>query len=69
MCTKWFNDGDVHKYFNPYSSPYDAFINYMNILNDLILRIEEKTKTKVTSPKLAEFRLKLKNRGETHGEA
>jgi len=35
MCTKWFADGDVHKYFNPYSSPYDAFINYMNILQDL----------------------------------
>ena len=34
MCTKWFNDGDVHKYFNPYDSPYEAFITYMNILND-----------------------------------
>jgi alpha-amylase len=35
MCTKWFADGDVHKYFNPYNSPYDAFINFMNILQDL----------------------------------
>ncbi len=35
MCTKWFADGDVHKYFNPYPSPYDAYINYMNILDDL----------------------------------
>jgi alpha-amylase len=34
MCTKWFADGDVHKYFNPYESPYDAYINYMNILAD-----------------------------------
>ncbi len=34
MCTKWFADGDVHKYFNPYASPYDAYINYMNILDD-----------------------------------
>jgi alpha-amylase len=34
MCTKWFADGDVHKYFNPYSSPYDAYINYMNIITD-----------------------------------
>jgi alpha-amylase len=41
MCTKWFADGDVHKYFNPYESPYDAFINYMNIMNDLSLRINE----------------------------
>jgi alpha-amylase len=34
MCTKYFADGDVHKYFNPYDSPYDAYINYMNILDD-----------------------------------
>ena len=25
MCTKWFSDGDVHKYFNPYNTPYEAF--------------------------------------------
>ncbi|MFH1707533.1 MAG: glycoside hydrolase family 57 protein [Planctomycetota bacterium] len=35
MCTKWFSDGDVHKYFNPYETPYDAYITYMNIMNDL----------------------------------
>jgi alpha-amylase len=40
MCTKWFSDGDVHKYFNPYSTPYEAFINYMNVLSDFILRVE-----------------------------
>ncbi len=34
MCTKWFADGDVHKYFNPYGTPYDAFINFMNVLAD-----------------------------------
>ncbi|MFH1211389.1 MAG: glycoside hydrolase family 57 protein [Candidatus Woesearchaeota archaeon] len=39
MCTKWFNDGDVHKYFNPYDSPYNAFINFLNVLNDIILKI------------------------------
>lgn len=38
MCTKWFNDGDVHKYFNPYNTPYEAFIAYMNALQDLKLR-------------------------------
>lgn len=41
MCTKWFSDGDVHKYFNPYGSPYDAYINYMNILSDFIARLEK----------------------------
>ena len=35
MCTKYFSDGDVHKYFNPYESPYDSYINYMNVLNNL----------------------------------
>ena len=41
MCTKYFNDGDVHKYFNPYDSPYDSYINFMNILNDIIMRIKK----------------------------
>ncbi len=35
MCTKWFADGDVHKYFSPYETPYDAFIAYANVLQDL----------------------------------
>ncbi len=42
MCTKWFSDGDVHKYFNPYESPYDAFIAYTNIISDMNLRIQAK---------------------------
>src|SRR3989338_2514114 len=41
MCTKWFADGDVHKYFNPYETPYDAFISFMNVLNDVQLRVEQ----------------------------
>jgi alpha-amylase len=35
MCTKYFADGDVHKYFNPYESPYDSYINFMNVLDNL----------------------------------
>ncbi|HSW68472.1 MAG TPA: glycoside hydrolase family 57 protein, partial [Bacteroidales bacterium] len=38
MCTKWFSDGETHKYVNPYSSPYEAYINYMNVLSDVIVR-------------------------------
>jgi alpha-amylase len=38
MCTKWFADGDVHKYFNPYESPYDSYINFMNVLDNVRLR-------------------------------
>jgi alpha-amylase len=41
MCTKWFSDGDVHAYFSPYESPYDAHIAYMNALQDLKLRLEK----------------------------
>ncbi|MBU0757869.1 MAG: glycoside hydrolase family 57 protein [Nanoarchaeota archaeon] len=43
MCTKWFEDGDVHKYFNPYDSPYDSYISYMNILNDIAHRLKNTT--------------------------
>jgi alpha-amylase len=39
MCTKWFSDGDVHKYFSPNKSPYEAFTNYMTVLHDLRLRV------------------------------
>lgn len=39
MCTKWFADGDVHAYFSPYESPYDAFINYMNVLKDFVKNV------------------------------
>ena len=38
MCTKWFLDGDVHAYFSPYSSPYDAFLYFMNALRDVRYR-------------------------------
>ncbi len=41
MCTKYFNDGDVHKYFNPYDTPYESYINFMNILNDIIFRMKK----------------------------
>ncbi len=41
MCTKFFSDGEVHKYFNPYDTPYEAYINYMNVLSDFIIRVNE----------------------------
>lgn len=41
MCTKWFTDGDVHAYFSPYESPYDAFLYYMNALRDVRYRMFE----------------------------
>lgn len=44
MCTKWFNDGDVHAYFSPYDSPYDAFLYFMNVLRDVRWRLSEHEK-------------------------
>ena len=38
MCTKFFSDGEIHKRFSPYETPYEAFINYMNVLSDFIIR-------------------------------
>jgi alpha-amylase len=35
MCTKWFSDGDVHAYFSPYTSPYEAFRYFMNAWRDV----------------------------------
>ena len=51
MCTKFFSDGAVHSYFNPYDTPYEAFINYMNVLSDFELRVDKclKNKTKTNA--------------------
>jgi len=43
MCTKFWNDGDVHKYFSPYDSPYDAYMFFMNAFSDLECRVKELT--------------------------
>jgi alpha-amylase len=41
MCTKYWADGDVHKYFSPYESPYDSYINFMNVLDNIQSRMRE----------------------------
>lgn len=41
MCTKFWSDGDVHKYFSPFDSPYDAYMYYMNVFSDLEIRVKE----------------------------
>lgn len=41
MCTKYWSDGDVHKYFSPYESPYDSYINFMNVLDNIQTRLRE----------------------------
>jgi alpha-amylase len=64
MCTKWFSDGDVHKYFNPYGSPYEAYINYMNILSDFIIRIKEFDENHIEPEKTEDILALLKEEKE-----
>jgi alpha-amylase len=42
MCTKWFSDGDIHAYFSPYETPYEAYMNFMNAWHDVQFRLAEK---------------------------
>ena len=51
MATKWLSDGDVHSYFNPYDSAYDAFINYMNVLSDFIIELDQAVAAKAAKAK------------------
>jgi len=46
MCTKFWNDGDVHKYFSPFDSPYDAYLYFMNVFSDLERRLGKRKKVK-----------------------
>jgi len=55
MSTKFWSDGDVHKYFSPYDSPYDAHIFFMNVLSDFEKTLEgtlkkSKIKSKARPP-------------------
>ncbi len=49
MCTKWLDDGDIYRFFNPHGSPYDAFTTFMNVLNDVILRVDSIQEKDTTS--------------------
>ena len=53
MSTKMLSDGEVHSYFNPYNSPYDAYINYMNILSDFIIRLNAAVPESTTEKEIA----------------
>ena len=61
MCTKFSSEGDVHSYFNPYSSPYDVFINYMNVLSDFQMRLKELKDGVAVDPKELQYQLKQKD--------
>ncbi|MBC7381959.1 MAG: polysaccharide deacetylase family protein [Bacteroidia bacterium] len=47
MCTKYWADGDVHKYFSPFDSPYDAYIYFVNAMSDLGMELKKKHQPKL----------------------
>ncbi len=52
MSTKWFSDGGtLHSYYNAYNTPYEAFINYMNVVSDFLIRVEEQLGKVTDQPK------------------
>ncbi len=52
MCTKYAADGDVHKYFNPYRNPYEAYINYQNIVSDLAAELSLRKQELISQPEI-----------------
>lgn len=49
MCTKFFAEGNNNKSINPYNTPFDAYINYMNVLSDFSLRLEKHLEKQIMS--------------------
>ncbi len=69
MCTKFFSDGEVHKFFNPFGSPYEAFINYMNVLSDFTLRLNKLVPISENESELAKLRLSIEEKSRKLEEA
>lgn len=69
MCTKLFSDGAIHKYFTPYDTPYEAFINYMNVLSDFILRVDQAAEKKPAKDEKATAETKKETMPQVHKES
>ena len=61
MSTKHFSDGAAHAMFSPYESPYQAFTNYMNVLSDFIVRVEEQYPLSIENEELNALLTTIKN--------
>ncbi|MDR1518139.1 MAG: glycoside hydrolase family 57 protein [Dysgonamonadaceae bacterium] len=61
MSTKHFSDGAVHSHFSPYTSAYDAFNNYMNVLSDFIGRVKAQFPDSVENEELNSLLLTIRN--------
>lgn len=64
MATKFFSDGEVHKYFNPYDTPYDAFMNYMNVLSDFEIQLNRAVPEENMESKIKRLEWEIKERDE-----
>jgi len=62
MATKFFSDGAVHAYFNPYDTPYDAFMNYMNVLSDFEIRVNRFVPDKVEQTEISKLNNLIKEK-------
>lgn len=69
MCTKFFSDGEVHKFFNPYGNPYEAFINYMNVLSDFTLRLNILVPVNENEAEMTKLRLVIDEKNKKLEEA
>ncbi|MDE7135501.1 MAG: glycoside hydrolase family 57 protein [Muribaculaceae bacterium] len=61
MSTKHMADGAMHSLFSPYESPYQAFTNYMNVLADFIVRVEEQYPLSIENEELNSLLTTIRN--------
>ena len=61
MSTKNMHDGSVHSQFSPYDTPFEAFTNYMNVLADFIVRVEEQYPMSIENEELSALLTTIRN--------
>lgn len=61
MSTKNMADGADHAAFSPYDSPFAAFTNYMNVLADFLVRVEEQFPESIDNEELNSLLLTIRN--------
>lgn len=64
MNTQNLTDGMMHAAFSPYESPYAAFTNYMNVLADFIVRVEEQYPLEIENEELNSLLLTIRNQAQ-----
>ena len=64
MSTKHLNDGAVHSHYSPYESPFQAFMNYMNVLSDFIVRVEEQYPLSIENEELNSLLTTIRNQSK-----